>query len=149
MGLLRLKVNGEYVTVAQGPAGPIGPQGPAGPEIAVLTTAERDALIAPDLFEGKVIYNTDLDVYQGYVGGSWGDIITSTGGTMTGRLNLKSFRETIQNFGAVSGTITLDPSISTIKTIDPNGAVTFQFANFGAGDTLYLRINGWQAGFVS
>ena len=39
--------------------------------LAQMTTAQRDAIIATP---GDMIYNTDIDKFQGFAGGAWVDL---------------------------------------------------------------------------
>lgn len=39
-----------------------------------MTTAERDALVGQDLWDGRTVYNTDVAAVQVYSGGAWGSL---------------------------------------------------------------------------
>lgn len=74
------------------------------------------------------------------------DILPASGGSMTGRLGLKAYRDTVVPL-ASSGTLTLDPSAGAYFTTAPTAAVTFVFgADFSNGDSIFLHINGYASG---
>lgn len=67
-----------------------------------------------------------------------------------GRLNLKSYHETQIHHGSpASGTVTLSPADASMHTVSPAGPISISFGSFSTGDSLYLRISGWEAGFGS
>lgn len=79
MGLLRLKVNGEYIDVARGPAGPIGPQGPEGPQgppgaDAVSGVSATDLTISG--YKESVTNDTDTSVAVDFDGNN---VVNCTG----------------------------------------------------------------------
>lgn len=98
--------------------GPVGPTGPTG-GVNSIETLQGDLTLAQ-------------------IGA-----VNKAGDTLTGRLILKSLRETIVNHGAVASgaTVTLDFSAATIHIVDGSaGAITIATSNGADGDSLYLRI---------
>lgn len=72
-----------------------------------------------------------------------------TGDTLTGRLTLKTYRETVTELLTKSGTVTINPTDATMFVIGPNGPVTFAFAGMGQGDSFELRIYAFDPGYSS
>lgn len=48
------------------------------PGTAVHTTGTRDALAGPELWPGRLIWNTTTSQIEGYVGGVWGPVAGPT-----------------------------------------------------------------------
>lgn len=58
----------------------------ARPGIAQLTTVAKNALAGANRWEGRVVYDTDLDALQMWTGAAWVGMLLLTGGTMASNL---------------------------------------------------------------
>jgi asparagine N-glycosylation enzyme membrane subunit Stt3 len=84
-----------------------------------LTTAERDALTGADLWEGRVIFNTDLDEVQAYDGARWG-------------FNVGQISERVST-ATVAAVTTLDLTQGMTHSVSLNQNISLAISNLPAG----------------